>query len=127
MEMDCERSRGRCDASIQSATENKAPYSPFTPKIPLLLFGLTESTCPGEIPLTQAIAVVSRIHCRLKKMEQVALMGGVLQQVAPVDGETLLYPPLVMWSEVACLLEDLAPPHAWGEVEVMPEAVEGAL
>ena len=32
-----------------------------------------------------------------------------------------------MWSEVACLLEDLAPPQDWRQVEVKPEAVRVAL
>ena len=32
-----------------------------------------------------------------------------------------------MWSEVACLLEDWAPPQDWRQVEVTPEAVGVAL
>ena len=54
-------------------------------------------------------------------------MGGVLQQAAPVNGETVDCPPMGMWSEVACLLEDWAPPQDWRQVEVIPEAVGVAL
>ena len=31
---------------------------------------------------------------------QAVLMGGVLQQAAPVNGETVDHPPVGMWSEV---------------------------
>lgn len=41
-----------------------------------------------------------------KKNEKAALMGGILQQVAPRNGETLGYPSVGMWSKMACLLED---------------------
>ena len=58
---------------------------------------------------------------------QAALMGGVLLPAAPVNGETADCPPMDMWSEVACLLEDGAPPHNWRQVEVIPEAVAIAL
>ena len=54
-------------------------------------------------------------------------MGGVLQWAAPVNGETLDHPPVGMWSEVACLLEDWAPPQDWRQVELTPEAVGVAL
>ena len=54
-------------------------------------------------------------------------MGGVLQQAAPVNGETVDHPPMGMWSEVACLLEDWAPPQDWMQVEGTPEAVGVAL
>ena len=50
-------------------------------------------------------------------------MGGVLPWDAPVNGETVDRPPVGMWSEVACLLEDWAPPQDWRQVEVTPEAV----
>ena len=50
-------------------------------------------------------------------------MGGVLQRVAPMNGKTVDHPPVGMWSEVACLLEDWAPPQDWRQVEVTPEAV----
>ena len=53
-------------------------------------------------------------------------MGGVLQRAAPVNGETVDCPPMGMWSEVACLLEDWAPPQDWRQVEVIPEAVGGS-
>ena len=54
-------------------------------------------------------------------------MGGVLQQAAPVNGETVDHPLVGMWSEVACLLEDWAPLQDWRQVEVTPEAVGVAL
>ena len=54
-------------------------------------------------------------------------MGGVLQWAAPVNGETVDCPPMGMWSEVACLQEDWAPPQDWWQVEVTPEAVGVAL
>ena len=54
-------------------------------------------------------------------------MGGVLQQAAPVNGETVDHPSMGMWSEVACLLEGWAPPQDWRQVEVRPEAVGVAL
>ena len=41
-----------------------------------------------------------------QEKRQAALMGGVLQRAAPVNGETVDHPPMGMWSEVACLLED---------------------
>ena len=50
-------------------------------------------------------------------------MGGLLQRAAPVNGETVDHPPMGMWSEVACLLEDWVPPQDWRQVEVTPEAV----
>ena len=54
-------------------------------------------------------------------------MGGVLQRAAPVNGETVDRPPMGMWSEMACLLEDWAPPQDWRQVEVTPEAIGVAL
>ena len=54
-------------------------------------------------------------------------MGGVLPWAAPVNGEIGDRPPMGMWSEVACLLEDWAPPQDWRQVEVTPEAVGVAL
>ena len=48
-------------------------------------------------------------------------MGGVLQRAAPVNGKTVDHPPMALWSEVVCLLED------WRQVEVTPEAVGVAL
>ena len=54
-------------------------------------------------------------------------MGGVLQQAAPVNGETVDHSPMGMWPEVACLLEDWGPPQDWRQVEVTPEAVGVAL
>lgn len=70
-------------------------------------------------------------------MEQAALIGGVLQWAVPtkkeilekplMDDEILGYPPMGMWSKVALLLEEWAPPQDSGEVEVLPEAVLEAL
>ena len=54
-------------------------------------------------------------------------MGRVLQWGAPVNGETVDHPPMGMWSEVACLLEDWTPAQDWRQVEVTPEAVGVAL
>ena len=54
-------------------------------------------------------------------------MGGVLQQTAPVNGKTVDHPPVGMWCEVACLLENWASPQDWRQVEVTPEAVGVAL
>ena len=54
-------------------------------------------------------------------------MGGVVQQAAPENGETGDHPSMGMWSEVACLLEDWAPPQDWRQVEVTLEAVGVAL
>ena len=54
-------------------------------------------------------------------------MGGVLQRAAPVNEETVDCPPMGMCSEVACLLEDWAPPQVWRQVKVTPEAVGVAL
>ena len=47
----------------------------------------------------------------------------MLQWAALVNGETVDCPAMGMWSEVACLLEDWAPPQDWRQVEVIPEAV----
>ena len=44
-----------------------------------------------------------------------------------MNGETVDCPPMDMWSEVACLLEDWAPPQDWRPVEVIPEAAGVAL
>ena len=44
-----------------------------------------------------------------------------------MNGETVDRSPVGMWSEVACLLEDWAPPQDWRQVEVTPEAVGVAL
>ena len=44
-----------------------------------------------------------------------------------MNEETVDCPPMGMWSEVACLLEDWAPPQDWKQVEVTPEAVGVAL
>ena len=52
-----------------------------------------------------------------------AFMREVLQWAAPVNRETVDCPPMGMWSEVACLLEDWAPPQDWRQVEVTPKAV----
>ena len=54
-------------------------------------------------------------------------MGGVLQQVDPMTGETVDHPPMGMWSEVACLLEGWASPQDWRQLEMTPEAVGVAL
>ena len=54
-------------------------------------------------------------------------MGDVPQRATPANGETVDCPPKGMWSEVACLLEDWAPPQDWRQVEVTPEAVGVAL
>ena len=54
-------------------------------------------------------------------------MGGVLQGAAPVNRETVDHLPMGIWSEVAYLLEDWAPPHDWRQVEMAPEAVGVAL
>ena len=59
--------------------------------------------------------------------EQAALMGGVLQWAAPVDGETLGCPQVDVWSEVACLLECRAPSQDWEVVEATPRQVGKAL
>ena len=44
-----------------------------------------------------------------------------------MNRETVDYPPVRMWPEMACLLEDWAPPQNWRQVEVIPEAVGVAL
>lgn len=50
-----------------------------------------------------------------------------IQWVVPMDGEIFKCPPVDMWSDIACLLEDWAPPQDWEGVEVRPEAVGMAL
>ena len=44
-----------------------------------------------------------------------------------MDGKTFECFPMDMWSEMACLLEDWAPPQYLRQVEVTPETVGVAL
>lgn len=60
-------------------------------------------------------------------MAQAALIGVVFQWAVRVDGGAFECPPMDMWSEVACLLQDWAPLQDWEEAEATPEAVNLAL
>lgn len=44
-----------------------------------------------------------------------------------MDGGTSECTPVDMWSDMACVLEDWAPPRGWEGVEVTPEAAGQAL
>ena len=57
-----------------------------------------------------------------KEKDRLPLWEGCFSGL-PVNGETVDCPLMGMWSEVACLLEDWAPPQDWRQVEVTPEAV----
>ena len=53
--------------------------------------------------------------------------GRSVSGAVPMDGQTLECPPVDVWSDVACLLEDYAPPQDWERGEAIPEAVKLAL